>query len=126
MGVPIATVISIKIGLPLIIATKRNKKVNEQRTVLYKTGYESGYLHFNSIHSGDNILIIDDVISTGGTMLCMIKAVKKYDANVVDIGAIINKTDYMGLETLHKNNFDPKFLLNVKLNGFQVEIEDVS
>lgn len=124
MGIPIATVISLKTSIPLIIATKRRKRVLNEITIEYTCGYEKGILHINNIERGDKILIIDDLISTGGTIIAMIESVRKKGAEVTDIGAIFNKVDYQGVRELEKLGFQPKTLLNVKLNRNKVEIED--
>ena len=124
MGIPIATTISLKISIPLIIATRRKKEVPNEISVDYICGYENGYFHVNNINRNDRVLIIDDLISTSGTILSMINAIGQVGAKITDIGVIFNKVDYQGMEELRKLGFQPKTLLNVKLNGDIVEIED--
>src|SRR3989338_7536598 len=94
MGIPISTVISLKTSIPLIIATRRKKGTFDEISVDYICGYENGVLHINNIGSGERILIIDDLISTGGTIFSLIEGLKKIGAVVEDIGAIFNKVDY--------------------------------
>jgi len=124
MGIHIATTISLKTKLPLIIATRRRKFTLDEIQVNYVTGYDNGIFYINGIQKGDKILIIDDLISTGGTIISLIEAIKKMGAEVVDIGVIFNKVDYGGVRQLKKMGFDPKYLLNVKLNGEKVEVKE--
>lgn len=124
MGVPIATVISLKTSLPLIIATRREKGVPGEISIKYTSGYEEGFFHINGIKKEDRILIVDDFISSGGTILSMIEGVKRAGAEILDIGSIVNKVDYGGVEKLEKLGFQPKVLLNVKLNGDNIETEE--
>jgi len=124
MGIPIATTLSLKTKLPLVIATRRKKGTFDEISVDYICGYENGVLHINNIKSREKILIIDDLISTGGTIFSLIEGIKKAGAEIVDIGAIFNKVDYGGMRELEKMGFQPKVLLNVRLNGHQVEVED--
>lgn len=124
MGVPISTVISLKTSLPLIIATKRKKGTFDEISVDYICGYENGALHINNIKKEERILIIDDLISTGGTILSLIEGVKKAGAKIVDIGAIFNKVDYGGMRELQRKGFQPKVLLDIKLKGDKVEVEN--
>lgn len=126
MGIPIATVISLKTSIPLIIATRRKKHVPNEISVEYVCGYESGCFHVNSINENDKILIIDDLISTSGTILSMINAAKKVKAEITDIGTIFNKVDYQGMEELEKLGFQPKTLLDIRLNGNKVEVDEVN
>jgi len=125
MGVPISTVISLKTSLPLVIATKRKKGTFDEISVDYICGYENGALHINNIKKEERILIIDDLISTGGTIFSLIEGIKKAGAKIEDIGAIFSKVDYGGMRELQRMGFQPKVLLDVKLNGEKVEIEEV-
>ena len=126
MGVPISTAISLKTSLPLIIATKRKKSTFDEISVDYICGYENGALHINGIKRGDRILLIDDLVSTGGTILSMIEGVKMARAKIEDIGAIFNKVDYGGMRELQRKGFNPKVLLDVTLKGNKVEVKDVN
>ncbi len=115
MGIPISTIISLKTSIPLIIATRRKKGTFDEISVDYICGYENSVLHINNIGSKERILVIDDLISTGGTILSMIEGIKKAGATVEDIGAIFNKIDYGGMKRLQEMGFQPKVLLDVKL-----------
>lgn len=125
MGIPISTTISLKTSLPLIIATRRKKGTLDEVAVEYICGYENGILHINGIKRGDRVLIIDDLISTGGTILSMIEGVKRTGAKIEDIGAIFNKADYGGMRELKRKGFQPKVLLDVKLKEDKIEIKEV-
>ncbi len=122
MGITIATVISLKTSIPLIIATRREKMVPDEIVVEYASGYEKGILHFNNINKGEKILIIDDLISTGGTIIALINGIKRAKAQVADIGAIFYKIDYKGLEKLKKIGYNPKVLFKVRIDKNKVKI----
>jgi len=124
MGIPIATTISLKTSLPLIIATRRKKGTPDEIPIVYVTGYEDGILHINGVKKGDRVLIIDDLISTAGTIKALINGLNQIGAEIVDIGVIFNKVDYGGLRELQRMGFNPKYLLNVKLNGEKIEVQE--
>lgn len=115
MGIPITTAISLKTGIPMVIATRRLKRTSDEIEVEYICGYEKGYLHINNIKPEDKVLIIDDLISTAGTIISMIEGLKRIGAGIVDIGTIFNKVDYSGMDKLKRMGYNPKTLLNVKL-----------
>ena len=124
MGIHISTTISLKTSVPMIIATRRKKWTHDEIPVNYVCGYENGVLYLNGIKKGDKVLIIDDLISTGGTIISLVEAIKKIGAEVLDIGVIFNKVDYGGMRRLEKMGFRPKALLNVKLKGMKIEVKE--
>ena len=95
-GILIATTISTLLDKPLIIGTKRKKGVPNEYEAWYQCGYKMDVLNFSEIKKGSKVLIIDGVISTGGTCLAMISAVKHFQSDVADIGVFVNKTNYPG------------------------------
>ena len=125
MGIPIATVVSLKTKIPLVIATRRKKGTLDEIPVDYICGYENGVLHINNIKKDDRVLIIDDLISTAGTIKALITGLSQIKAKIEDVGAIFNKVDYGGMRELQRMGFNPKVLLDVKLNGNKVEVKDV-
>lgn len=58
-------------------------------------------IHTDACLAGDKVLIIDDLIATGGTMLAGIKLLEKLGANVVEAAAIINLYDLDGAKKIH-------------------------
>ena len=56
------------------------------------TGYAKTDMFINNIHRGDRIVFVDDVISTGGTLLSIVKALRKIGAEITDILIVFEKT----------------------------------
>ena len=52
-------------------------------------------IHTDSIKPGDNVVIVDDLIATGGTMLAACKLINKLGGNVVEC-AVVNDLLYLG------------------------------
>ena len=52
------------------------------------------------------MLVMDDLIATGGTMLAACELVKRLDAQVVEVAAIIDLPDLKGSEKLKAQGFD--------------------
>ncbi|KAA0008675.1 MAG: purine phosphoribosyltransferase family protein [Thermoplasmata archaeon] len=84
MGIPIATALSLKTGIPFNIIRKRKYGLPGEIEVIQKTGYSEAKLYINGIEKGESIVIVDDVLSTGGTLKAVVNALK----NVVDIKGI--------------------------------------
>jgi adenine phosphoribosyltransferase len=60
-------------------------------------------IHKDAFGHGDNVLIIDDLLATGGTAEAAAKLVKKSGANLVGMGFLIELENLNGREKL-KNN----------------------
>ena len=91
MGIHIATALSIKTRIPFVVVRKRVYGLDGEVPVHQTTGYSQGQLYINGLQKGDRIILIDDVVSTGGTMIAVLKALIKMGVDVVDVMAVIEK-----------------------------------
>jgi adenine phosphoribosyltransferase len=83
---------SLKTGLPLNIIRKKSYGLPGEQKIKQITGYSKGDLYINALESGDKIILIDDVLSTGGTLKCIIETLNDMDVSVLDIIIAIEKT----------------------------------
>lgn len=60
-------------------------------------------IHKDSIEEGKRVLIVDDLLATGGTALAACNLVKKIGANVVGMAFVIELADLNGREKLPKD-----------------------
>ncbi|QIL83611.1 hypothetical protein G7047_00345 [Diaphorobacter sp. HDW4A] len=56
----------------------------------------STHIYLNGVRHGDRVLLVDDLISTGGTMLALVHAIREAGADVVDVFTIGEKTENGG------------------------------
>jgi adenine phosphoribosyltransferase len=57
-------------------------------------------MHADAVKPGDRVLIVDDLLATGGTMDATIKLVEKLGAEVVGLAFLIELADLNGREKL--------------------------
>ena len=76
MGIHLATALSLATDIPFVIIRKRQYGLEGETKVYQKTGYGSSNLFINDLHAGEKILLIDDVVSTGGTLIALLKTLK--------------------------------------------------
>jgi len=93
MGIHIGTVLSLMTDIPLNIVRKREYKLPGEVAVHQATGYSKGELYLNGICPNDKVVIVDDVVSTGGTVRALLKALDIAGADVVDICFAIQRGD---------------------------------
>jgi adenine phosphoribosyltransferase len=93
MGIHIGSVLSTMTDIPMTIMRKREYKLPCEIAVHQTTGYSKGELYLNGVYKGDRVVIIDDVISTGGTMKALLQALEIAGAEIVDICIAIQRGD---------------------------------
>lgn len=87
MGLPLAAALSLASGRPYVAARKRSYDLPGQVAVPARTGYGAATLHLNDLGPGDRVLVVDDVLSTGGTLAALLEAIPKTGARAV--GALV-------------------------------------
>ena len=98
MGLPLTAPLSMATGIPLVIARKRSYGLDGEVEIDQSTGYSKGAMYLNDIKKGERIAIVDDVLSTGGTLEAVIEGVRRAGAEVTDVIAVIEKGE--GLKRL--------------------------
>jgi adenine phosphoribosyltransferase len=91
MGIPIGTAVSYATDIPFIVVRKRPYDLPGETVISQSTGYSKGELYLNGVKAGDRVVIVDDVISTGGTIRALLCALEKIGAEVIDIGFVFSK-----------------------------------
>ena len=100
MGLPLTAPLSVSTGIPLVIARKRSYGLKGEIEINQSTGYSKGAMYLNDLREGERIAIVDDVLSTGGTLEAVIEGVRRAKAEVTDVIAVIEKGE--GLKRLQE------------------------
>ena len=122
MGIHIGTGLSLFTDIPLVIIRKRKYGLPGEIEVSQVTGYSKGQLYLNGISPGDRVIVVDDVISTGGTAIATLGALKAAGATVVDFVAVIERGE--GARKLRAQGYTIKTMLRVDADEFGVRILD--
>lgn len=70
-----------------------------------------------TINEGDNVLVIEDVVTTGGSVVDVINLVRKHKGNVVGVGALVDRSN-------GNNPFDVPFVATYKANVVAYDPEE--
>jgi len=106
-GFIFASPLSYNLYKPNILMRKKNKLPAEKYSVDFKLEYGKGTLeiHKDSIEDKEKIIIIDDLIATGGTAEAAAKLVEKSGGEVAGFIFVINLFDLNGRKLLEKKGY---------------------
>lgn len=68
-------------------------------------GTDTVEIHSDALQKGDRIIVVDDLVATGGTLLAGVKLVERLGGVVVGVGTIIDMPDLGGREKLKDYDF---------------------
>tara|TARA_B100001029_G_C14819741_1_gene316991 strand:- start:63 stop:590 length:528 start_codon:yes stop_codon:yes gene_type:complete len=113
-GFVFASAVSYKLKKPLIMMRKKNKLPAEKYSVDFELEYGKATIeiHKDSISKNESILIIDDLIATGGTAEAGAKLVEISGGKVAGFIFIINLFDLGGDQKLKNKSYFTESLID--------------
>jgi adenine phosphoribosyltransferase len=94
MGLPIGAALAMDLKKPYVIIRKKSYGLDGEVAVEQITGYSKSKLYINGLEPHDKVVLIDDVISTGGTLKAVLLALEEMGVDVVDVIVVIEKGDH--------------------------------
>ena len=112
-GFVFASAVSYILKKPFIMLRKKNKLPAEVHSVDFELEYGTATIevHKDSIEQNDNVLIIDDLIATGGTAEAASKLIEISEGKVEAFIFVINLFDLGGSDRLIKKGFKVENLI---------------
>ncbi len=92
MGFPLAAGLAPLVHKPYVFIRKRQYGLPGEVSLKQTTGYSKTDMFINNIHRGDRVIFVDDVISTGGTLYAIVKALRQMAAVVTEALIVFEKT----------------------------------
>ena len=122
MGLPLLAAVGDATGKPTVVIRKRQYGMEGEVRVDVSTGYSQSTTYINDIKQGERILIVDDVISTGGTLEPILATLEEMGVILQDIVIAIEKGE--GRERLAKERPDwpIRTLARIEIIDGRVEI----
>ena len=109
-----ASAVSYILKKPFIMLRKKNKLPADVHSVDFELEYGTATIevHKDSIDSNDNVLIIDDLVATGGTAEAAAKLIEISKGKVAAFIFVINLYDLGGCDNLIKKNYKVENLID--------------
>ncbi|MDR0218834.1 MAG: adenine phosphoribosyltransferase [Enterobacteriaceae bacterium] len=97
-GAPVA----LRLGVGFVPVRKKGKLPRETLSETYALEYGTDTLeiHKDSINAGDKVLVIDDLLATGGTIEATVRLIRRLGGDVSEAAFIIGLPDLGGVERL--------------------------
>ena len=113
-GFVFASTVSYKLNKPFILLRKKNKLPAEGHSIDFELEYGTATIeiHKDSIEKGEKILIIDDLIATGGTAEAAAKIIEISGGKVAGFIFVINLFDLKGSDNLINKGYKVENLIN--------------
>ena len=112
-GFVFASTVSYALNKPFILLRKKNKLPADTHSVDFKLEYGEATIevHKDSISKDESILVIDDLIATGGTAEAAAKLINISGGKVAGFIFVINLFDLSGNDLLRKKGYKTESLI---------------
>lgn len=103
-GFLFAVPLALRLGIGMVPIRKPGKLPYEKKSFTYDLEYGTDTLemHVDGIKPGQNVLVIDDLLATGGTVSACCEMIEEVGANVVSCAFLIHLAFLNGAEKLSK------------------------
>lgn len=103
-GFIIGPLIAHQLGVGFVPVRKQGKLPFETVSASYSLEYGAATveLHIDACKAGDRVLLVDDLIATGGTMMAAVELLHKLGASIVEAAAIVELADLGGATRLRE------------------------
>jgi len=124
MGLPLTSPLSMRNNRPQVVVRKRSYGLEGEVAIDQSTGYSKGSMFLNDINEGERLLIVDDVLSTGGTLDAIIQGIESLGAVIECIVVVVEKGP--GLTRLREKypHIEISSIVRLEMDGGKVVLLD--
>ncbi len=107
-GFILGSILADRLNKGFVPIRKKGKLPGETVSETYELEYgvDTIEIHKDAIANGDRVLIVDDLVATGGTCLAACNLIKKVGGKVVECSFIVDLPDLGGKKKLEKAGYD--------------------
>ncbi|ULJ68584.1 adenine phosphoribosyltransferase [Wielerella bovis] len=104
-GFIIGAALAYQLNVGFVPIRKKGKLPFDTLSQTYSLEYGEATveIHQDAIHTGDRVLLVDDLVATGGTMLAGVELIRRLGGEVAEACAILEFTDLDGAKKIREN-----------------------
>lgn len=112
-GFLISSIMAYQLNIPLVLVRKKGKLPGKtiHREYALEYGTAAVEMQIDAVAEGDKVLVFDDLIATGGTILAACTIIKELGAEVYEAAALIDLPDLQGSEKIQETGVPVHTLL---------------
>ena len=101
-GFVFGAVLAYKLGIGFVPVRKKGKLPWKtiQETYSLEYGEDTLEIHEDAVEKGEKVVIVDDLIATGGTIGATVKLVKKLGADIIECAFVVELPDLKGRDQI--------------------------
>ena len=124
MGLPLLAAVGDATGIPTVVIRKRSYGMEGEVAVDVSTGYSSSTIYINDVIPGERIVIVDDVISTGGTLEPLLEKLEEMGVILHDVIIAIEKGEGRTRLNRERPEWPIRSLARIEIVDGQVQMAD--
>lgn len=115
----IAVGVALQRNLPFSLAKQNPVGLHGEIGITFKMAYsEAMTLYLNGVENSDRIVIIDDIVDTGGTMIAMIQAVRQAGVEIKEVVTLAERVEMRGVERIKlETGIKVKTIIQIDTSG---------
>lgn len=113
-GFLLASAMAYKLGAGISIVRKKGKLPHKTRQASFEKEYGPDIIemHEDTIKAGERVIIVDDLLATGGTMLATCELVQALGGEIIAIDFVINLSFLSGYKKLTDKGYKVNYLID--------------
>ncbi|MXR51938.1 adenine phosphoribosyltransferase [Halovenus sp. WSH3] len=120
MGIHLGAAVSLQTDVPLVVIRKRPYGLEGERRLFKETGYSDSEMYVNDVDEDDRIVILDDILSTGGTLAAICETLDEIGCEIVDIVVVMRKVG--GESAFEDIEYEATSLVDISVSDGEVTI----
>lgn len=98
----ISTLVAYANQLPFGMVKWNPSGLEGQLAIDFRMSYADGKLYLNGVEPGDKVVIVEDMVDSGGTMIAMINMLQQANIELLDVIVVAEKEEFHGIERIKR------------------------